>query len=437
MPTASVPPRFCCRYSKPWALLVVPYIPDRAEEGYGLNTTALQGLARAGIKLVVTVDCGIRSVAEVNAGMKAGLEIIVTDHHSLGPELPPAFAIINPRQADCAGEAGLAGVGVAFMLAKALLQHRWRTDRDNYPPLRLSDLLDLVAIGTVADVMALNLGLNRWLVKHGLKIINEMRRPGIAALAEVAGLKRGNIKSSHIGFALGPRINAAGRLESAMTAYHLLSAESLKDAMPYAIRLQTLNTQRRQLTRQAQAAIIDQFDEATDVPLIFVGDENIQPGIIGLVAGRLTEAFYRPAVVLEIGEEESRASCRSIPEFDITRALDECADLLVRHGGHAMAAGFTVSNGNIDILQRSLEQLAQESFRGLTLRRRLQLDCQIELDDLRPAIASRARSSGAHRPRKPFRQLYDGKLECCLLSACGARRPTSQAEARRRQRRAN
>ena len=169
---------------------VTPYIPSRADEGYGLNIPALQHLAQSGVELVVTVDCGIRSVAEVEAGNTAGLDIIVTDHHSIGPDLPPAFAVINPRQEDCQGEARMAGVGVAFMLAKALLLHRWETDRDNYPStLRLSDLLDLVALGTVADVMALSVGLNRRFVRHGLDTINQLRRPGIAALAKVAGLK--------------------------------------------------------------------------------------------------------------------------------------------------------------------------------------------------------------------------------------------------------
>ena len=162
-----------------------PYIPDRADEGYGLNSPALENLASKGVKLVVTVDCGIRSVTEVADGMRAGLDIIVTDHHSIGPELPPALALINPRQEDCPGEARMAGAGVAFMLAKALLLHRWESDREHYPAgLRLSDLLDLVALGTVADVVPLNVSLNRRVVRHGLVTINELRRPGIAALGE-------------------------------------------------------------------------------------------------------------------------------------------------------------------------------------------------------------------------------------------------------------
>ena len=362
---------------------VIPYIPDRADEGYGLNRSALGKLARRGVKLVVTVDCGIRSIAEVKAGIREGLDIIVTDHHSIGSELPPALAVINPQRDDCAGEARLAGVGVAFMLAKALLLQRWESARDEYPArFRQSDLLDLVALGTVADVIPLNVGLNRRLVKHGLDTINEMRRPGIAALVKVAGLKPGGIRASDIGFGLGPRINAAGRLRSAMAAYDLLVSESIDEAMPRAIELQSLNARRQQLTRRAQAAISEQVGEAGDLPLIFAGDENIPAGIVGLVAGRLCEAYYRPAVILEIGAEESRASCRSIPEFNITRALDECADLLLRHGGHAMAAGFTVPNRNLDALRQALEQKAAAALSGRALAPRLRIDGEIELDAL-------------------------------------------------------
>lgn len=360
-----------------------PYIPDRASEGYGLNVAALTKLARQGIELVITVDCGIRSVAEVSASMRAGLDIIVTDHHSIGEDLPPALAVINPQREDCLGEARMAGVGVAFMLAQALLMHRWRTARDSYPKdLRLSDLLDLVALGTVADVMPLNVSLNRRLVHHGLDALNEMRRPGLRALAKVAGLKPGAIRARDIAFALGPRINAAGRLDSALTAYDLLSAKDDETAMARARELQELNRRRQSLTRDAQQAISEQVRDEGESALIFAGGEGILPGIIGLVAGRLTEEFYRPAVVLEYGAEQSRASCRSIPEFNITRALDECADLLVRHGGHAMAAGFTVNNSNIETLRQALERLASDILAGKTLMRSTHIDCQASLSEL-------------------------------------------------------
>lgn len=363
--------------------VVEPYIPDRVDEGYGLNAPALQSLGAKGVSLVVTVDCGIRAVAEVEAGRRAGLDIIVTDHHSLGPELPPALAVINPKRDACDDKANLAGVGVAFMLAKALLLERWQNDRDSYPrDLRVSDLLDLVALGTVADIVPLNDPLNRRLLVHGLGTLNELRRPGIAALANVAGLRAGSVGAAEIGFTLGPRINAAGRLGSAMTAYELLSAASVGEALPLAQELQRLNTYRQQLTKEAQDFISGRLD-AVDAPtLIFAGDPHFRPGIVGLVAGRLTERFYRPAVILEIGDDVSRASCRSIPEFDITAALDECADLLIRHGGHAMAAGFTVDNSNIDLLRQALEAKAATALSRKRLRPQLHLDLEIDLQDL-------------------------------------------------------
>ena len=365
---------------------VTAYFPDRIKEGYGLNTSVLQDLAKQGAKVVITVDCGIRSVDEVGAGLQAGLDMIITDHHSIGPEIPPALAVINPQQDDCKGNPNLAGVGVAFMLAKALLRHRWQTDRASYPNLLQSDLLDLVAIGTVADVVPLNDSLNRYLVKHGLNTINEMRRPGIKALAAVAGLKPDQIRASDIGFRLGPRINAAGRLGDARIAYNLLTAASIDEAICYAGELQRLNTARQTFTRQTQAAIHEQID-GEKPPLIFAGDKNFKPGIVGLVAGRLAERYYRPAIVFQRGDEQSRASCRSIPEFDITRALDECADLLVRHGGHAMAAGFTVDNRNIEALHEKLQQIADESFTGQNLQPALLIDQELALDDLNEDLA--------------------------------------------------
>ena len=395
---------------------VRPYIPDRVEEGYGLNCPALEALAAAGVGLVVTVDCGIRSVFEVEAGLRAGLDIIITDHHSIGPEIPRAMAIINPQQKSCGGNTSLAGVGIAFMLAKALLLDRWHNDRDHYPlNLRQSDLLDLVAIGTVADLAALNDGQNRRLVSHGLMTINEQRRPGLAALGKVARLRPGKITAADIAFMLGPRINAAGRLGSAMIAYKLLSASSKKTAEPYALELQRLNAERQQLTRQAQAAISDQIGEIDGVDLIFAGDEQLSPGIVGLVAGRLTERFYRPAVVLEYGEEESRASCRSIPEFNITHALDECADLLIRHGGHAMAAGFTVHNSNRDALRHALERKAKQSLAGQELRRRVQVDMEIDERNLRADLADelmRLEPTGHANPPASFMSRNLGLVSC-------------------------
>lgn len=367
---------------------VEPYIPHRIEEGYGLNSDALHDIARRGVKLVVTVDCGIRSVQEVEDGKAAGLDIIVTDHHSLGPELPDAYAVVNPKRQP-EDPLMLAGVGVAYALAFAL----YEADRKNK---RLSngrgkgfdprELYDLVAIGTVADLMPLNRIENRVLVQRGLQMINRAYRPGVRALMEVAGIEPGKADAQSIGFGLGPRINAAGRLDSAMIAYDLLTARDLDRARELADQLQELNVKRQDITREAQATIRERLAEEAEqpdqIPLIFASDASFEPGIVGLVAGRLTEEYFRPAVVMEQGEGESRASCRSIPQFDITGALDQCADLLVRHGGHALAAGFTVANENVDALRGRLYDLAAETLDGQTLMPTLHIDAEVDIHQL-------------------------------------------------------
>ncbi len=356
---------------------VRPYIPDRVGEGYGLNCAALTRLAEAGARLVITVDCGVRAVEEVAAGMAAGLDLIITDHHSVGAELPPALAVINPKQAGCASKSqNLAGAGLAFRLAQALL----RTARNDRRDVRLQerDLLDLVALGTVADLADLADLENRALVREGLRVINEARRPGVRALLRVTGLAPGTVRARDIAFRLGPRINAAGRLDSAMLACRLLTSDDAAAAAGLATSLQSLNEQRRNLTQAAQEDINQELESLDDVkPLIFTAREGISPGIVGLVAGRLCETWQRPTIVMEQGAQESRASCRSIPQFDITHALDQCADLLLRHGGHAQAAGFTVHNDNLPALRERLSLLAEQALAGHTLRPTLDIDAEV------------------------------------------------------------
>jgi single-stranded-DNA-specific exonuclease len=370
--------------------LVKPYIPHRIDEGYGLNSEALTKLAKAGVRLVITVDCGIRSVQEVADGTHAGLDIIVTDHHSIGADIPHARAVLNPKQTDCKyPEDMLAGVGIAFKLADALFRATAQDRRSQQPRLPLESLLDLVAIGTVADLAPLDRLENRILVRRGLEVINNGVRPGVRALLDVATVKHGTVDSERIGFALGPRINAAGRLDSAMTAYHLLVSDNPTTAAKLAGELQTLNVRRQELTRQAQDVIRTRLETSGEADgwLIFAQDASFQPGIVGLVAGRLTEEYYRPTVVMELGEEESRASCRSIPQFDITHALDQCADLLVRHGGHAQAAGLTVRNENIPLLRRRLTEIAEAQLGGQDLMPMIDIDMELPYESIDMPLA--------------------------------------------------
>lgn len=366
---------------------VRPYIPHRVDEGYGLNNNALAELAREGQRLIITVDCGIRSVDEVAFANRLGLDVIVTDHHSIGPELPPALAAINPKRPDCPYPfKGLAGVGLAFKLAQALLRAHRQTPIHNSQAVDLQedDLLDLVALGTVADLAPL-LEENRTLVQRGLALLNRTARPGLQAMMGVAGTAPGQVTSTAIGFALGPRLNAAGRLDSAMLSYDLLLTDDVFKASQLAAQLNALNARRQQVTAEAfeQAKAQVEADDA-DSYLCVAASQHFLSGIVGLVAGRLVEQYYRPSVVIELGPQQSRGSARSIDEFDITAALDQCAraGLLVRHGGHAAAAGLTVENRKLPALTAQLRTIAAAALADKDLRPPLLIDQEIALGDV-------------------------------------------------------
>jgi single-stranded-DNA-specific exonuclease len=365
------------------------YIPHRIDEGYGLNVDALNSLHNEGRRLVITVDCGIRALDEAEHAREIGLDLIITDHHTPGDVLPCAQAVINPKQpGDTYPVKDLAGVGVAYKLACALIT-RFR-EKGYEIPDNLSDdhLLDLVALGTVADLAPL-VDENRTFVRAGLNSLRRPQRQGLASLIAAAELDPQKIKASHIGFVLGPRLNAAGRLDSALVAYELLTTKDRYIAGKLAQELDSRNFERREITRQiqTQAEQIALADDP-DVYLLFAAHPDFQPGIVGLAASRLTELYYRPAIVAHKGENQTRGSCRSIPkpEFHITKALDQCADLLVRYGGHAAAAGFTVHNDNLPALVERLQTIAEEKLAGEDLRPIIQADAEVFLVDLEPSL---------------------------------------------------
>jgi single-stranded-DNA-specific exonuclease len=354
-----------------------PYIPNRYDEGYGLNAEAMAQLAEEGVSLIITVDCGIRAIAEVTLANQLGMEVIVTDHHHPGSLLPPAVAVIDPRQeGDAYPEKNLAAVGLAYKLTQAYLEIY--PQEDVHP----EDWLDLVAIGTVADLTPLQ-GENRMLVRLGLEKIRHEPRQGIFSLARLAGIDLAKLDASHIGFGLGPRLNAAGRLDTAYTALALLTTDDLLTAGQLAQKLDRQNNHRQELTQKiredAAARVLSQDPEAL---LFFAADPSFSEGVVGLAASRLAEAYYRPAIIAHQGERLTVASCRSIPEFHITRALDACADLLEKHGGHAAAAGFTVRNENIDALLSRLVAIAEEQLGSLELVPELFIDREIQLERL-------------------------------------------------------
>jgi single-stranded-DNA-specific exonuclease len=356
------------------------YIPNRFDEGYGLNEDALDTLKADDVRVVITVDCGIRSPDEALHARTIGLDLIISDHHHPdGENLPTAWAVINPKQhGDVYPDKDLAGVGIAYKIAEALSQ-KLNGRAEN---LKLTDLLDLVALGTVADLAPL-VGENRWLVRKGLRQIRETKRQGLYSLAGIAKTQISKITAGNIGFMLGPRLNASGRLESALASFELLTTTDVMRAGQLAQQLDVQNYHRQSLTRstqeQAQTIAMNEDPEAF---LLFAAHESFNPGVVGLAASRLTEVYYRPAIVASMGAEETRGSCRSIPEFHITDALDQCKDLLVRHGGHAAAAGFTVRNENLSEFVTRLKEIARGQLEGKDLRHVLSADMETPLSQL-------------------------------------------------------
>lgn len=363
------------------------YIPNRFEEGYGLNTNALDDLKAGGVKLVITVDCGIRSPNEALHARTIGLDLIISDHHHPdGENLPPALAVINPKQhGDVYPDKDLAGVGIAYKIAEALL-----SNENNSSLVTLNPLLDLVALGTVADLAPL-VGENRALVRKGLRQMRQTTRQGLFSLAAVAELALQKVNAGHIGFMLGPRLNAAGRLKEALAAFELLTTTDVFKAGELAQQLDMQNRERQRITREMQVRAEEMAtSEDPDAYLLFAAHEDFNSGVVGLAASRLTEKYYRPAVVASKGGEETRGSCRSIPEFHITDALDQCADLLVRHGGHAAAAGFTVHNENLPELVSRLKAIAEGKLSGTELKPTVTADAEVSLVEMRPELYEKA-----------------------------------------------
>ena len=368
---------------------VIPRIPHRVDEGYGLNPTALTRLAQNGVRLVITVDCGISNVAEAALATELGMDVIVTDHHRPPDELPAACAILNVRQpGDEYPYKGLAGVGVAFHLVRALSQAGLKPST----PLRPRDLLDLVALGTVADIAPLT-GENRVLVATGLKSLNSTKRPGILALIEAAGLTRGQLDTASIGFGLAPRINAAGRIDDAIIAYELLLTDDLERARQLAQELTAKNRERQQklavVLAEARAQVYSRRLHEQHKLMVLSGEEWAA-GIVGLVAGRLADEFNRPVLVLERGEQTSKGSARSIPQFNIIEAISDCHDLLLRYGGHKQAAGFTLNTDQLDEFTLRLQALADHKLQPAMLIPQLEIDAELSLDGL-----AGARQAGA------------------------------------------
>ena len=352
---------------------VVSYIPDRTEEGYGLNNHAIDALAGQGVTLIVTVDCGITAAREVEYARALGVDVVITDHHQCKEVLPQAVAVVDPRRPDCAYPfPDLAGVGVALKLALALTPPAQR-------PQVLLDYGELAAIGTVADVMLLQ-GENRALVHLGLERLADCSRPGLQALLREAGCPRGQVPTTvTIGYGLAPRINAAGRMEQAGTALELLLTQDPQRGAELAQELCQLN----RLRQAIELEIFQHCDQmlthtpALSAPVIVLAGEGWHQGVIGIVASRLAEKYACPAFMISLDGDKGKGSCRSFGGFNLFGALERCAPLLDSYGGHELAAGFSIRRDNIPAFRAALCQLVEEFAGHQPMESSLDVDCEI------------------------------------------------------------
>jgi len=356
--------------------LVEPYIPHRYFEGYGVNTEAMRTLKGNGVDLVITVDCGTSSLREISYARDIGLDVIITDHHTLPSELPPASAIINLRRNDHNYPfLDLCGAGVAFKIAQGLIE---AAGKDS--PIQEDDLIDLAAIGTVADMVPL-LGENRTIVKRGLQVINRQPRIGLRALLEQANLSPGSLSAGSIGYGIAPRLNAMGRLDHAINSYKLLTTDSMSEALYLAKMLEEFNQERQRITREVleKAGTYAKTNHDDSSPIVIASGTDFNAGVVGLVASKLAEQWYRPSIVISQGEELSRGSCRSIPEVNIVQTLRQCDDLFEQYGGHAQAAGFTISTDRLPELAARLSDILMPQLADVSLAPVLKIDASLPL----------------------------------------------------------
>lgn len=361
---------------------VLPIIPNRFDDGYGLTPSSLDKVLEQGGEVVITVDCGVKDIDIIKEYTQKGIRFIITDHHSLlvgedGKEQisKDAEAIVHPRHPD--GDypfMEICGTTVAWKLCCAIdAQAKKSTDMYQY--------LDLVALATVCDVMPL-VDENRAIVHFGLQRLRQTRNIGLQVLMQHAGIKSEQIEAYHLGYVLGPRLNASGRMESAMDALRLLTTQSSSYAHELAEKLTELNLKRQQLTQDLLKEAEEQMSRLEEDPLIhFVYGDEWPEGIIGLIAGRLTEKYYRPVIVGSIVDGQLKASARSIPSFHITQALESTKHLLQRYGGHAQAAGFTIKVEDLYVFYESLKELAQKKLTEEDLENTLSIDAIISNDD--------------------------------------------------------
>ena len=362
------------------------HVPHRIEEGYGLNIEGLKRLQERGAGLVVTVDCGISNAREVAAANDFGLDLVVVDHHQPPDELPPAVAVVNPHRRDCAfPDKGMCAAGLAFYLViglRAKLREIGWFPNGDAPDIR--HFLDIVTLGTIADMVPLK-GVNRTLIKRGLIELGISTRPGVVALKRVAGIADGDVSAGQVGFRLGPRINAAGRVDYGIKVVELLTTDSSETAQRIAQELEEHNLERRAIEAQVQQHALAQATAAIaggDRYSLVLAGEGWHPGVLGIVASRVVERFYRPTVVIGFNDGVGKGSARSIRGFPMVEAFRGCAEHLEKFGGHEFAGGLSIRPEQLAAFTEAFERAARQTLSREQLSPLLEIDAQLDFSQL-------------------------------------------------------
>ena len=355
------------------------YLPNRAREGYGISSIGIEEAQKRGVKLIISVDCGITAHKEVDLAQSLGIDFIITDHHEPKETLPDALAVIDPKRIDSKYPyQELAGVGVAYKMLQGLYRHLSLDETD------LQENLDLVALGTLADIVPLT-GENRILAKFGLEKLRTSSKAGIRALLEVIGLTGKPLDSGQIVFVLGPRINAAGRIGEAAAALKLLITENQDEAFAIAKTLDQENKKRKEIDNQILTEAVSMVKERVDLEqdmVIVLASESWHQGVIGIVASRMVELFYRPTILIAVDGDKGKGSARSIAAFHLHDALKNCQEHLLGFGGHKYAAGMSIEIGKIPEFREKLNQLAKQSLNAEDLKPTQMLDALVALDEI-------------------------------------------------------
>jgi len=367
------------------------YVPHRVEEGYGLNVDGLRRLRARGVGLVVTVDCGISNAEEVRAASEMGLDLVVVDHHQPPDELPPAVAVINPHRKDCLfPDKGLCAAGLAFYLViglRARLRDEGWFGRSAHPDIRR--YLDIVTLGTIADMVPLR-GVNRTLIRRGLSQLGVSTRPGVVALKQVSSIPAGEVSAGQVGFRLGPRINAAGRVDYGIKVVELLTTDSWDVALRIALELDAHNRERRAI----EAAVLEQAMTQAAIAMksggrysLVLAGSDWHPGVLGIVASRIVEKYYRPTVVIALNGSAGKGSARSIRGFHMVEGFHRCAVHLEKFGGHEYAGGLSIQADRVELFAESFETCARQALSPEDLLPLLEMDAQLNFPEIGIALA--------------------------------------------------